>query len=60
MATIIFELAPFRAYALFSLLLPFFKRIVKVVFCEGVQNPPAIMSKWRPLSFIFNREKREK
>jgi threonine/homoserine efflux transporter RhtA len=34
LATITLEVITFRAYAPFTALLPFFKCIVKVVFCE--------------------------
>jgi hypothetical protein len=38
LAIIAFEVVPIRAYALFSALLPFFKCILEVVFCEGIQH----------------------
>jgi hypothetical protein len=37
-ATITLEVIPFRAYAPFPGLLPFFKCILEVVICEGVQH----------------------
>jgi hypothetical protein len=38
LATITPEVIPFRAYAPFPTLLPFFKCILEVLFCEGVQH----------------------
>jgi hypothetical protein len=38
LATISLEEVPFRVFAPFPSLLPFFKCIVKVVFCEGSQH----------------------
>jgi hypothetical protein len=37
-ATITLEVLSFRAYAPFPAILPFFKCILDVVFCEGVQH----------------------
>jgi hypothetical protein len=52
------KIFPFRAYATFQALLPFFKVILEVVFCEDVRAPSAliatIVSKRRPFGFIFN------
>jgi hypothetical protein len=38
LATVTIEVDPFRAYAPFLELLPFFKCILEAVFCEGVQD----------------------
>jgi hypothetical protein len=38
LATVTLEVVSFRSYALFSALLPFFKCVMEVVFCEGVQH----------------------
>jgi hypothetical protein len=38
LVTITIEVVPFRSYAPFPALLPFFKCIQKVVFCEGVHH----------------------
>jgi hypothetical protein len=38
LATITFKAVPFCVYAPFPVLLPFFKCISEVVFCEGVQH----------------------
>jgi hypothetical protein len=38
LATIALEIVPFLTYAPFPALLPFFKCILEVVFCEGVQH----------------------
>jgi hypothetical protein len=65
LASITLEIIPFCAYALFSVLLPIFKCILEVMFCEGVSTAydPAcitsVVSKWRLFSFIFNRRNRK-
>jgi hypothetical protein len=38
MVTIALEADPFRAYAPFSALLPLFKYVLEIVFCEAVQH----------------------
>jgi hypothetical protein len=38
LATITLEAVPFRTYAPFPALLPFFKCFLQVMFCEGVQH----------------------
>jgi hypothetical protein len=38
LVTITLEIVPFCTYAPFPVLLPFFKCILEVVFCEGVQH----------------------
>jgi hypothetical protein len=38
LTTVTLEVVPFRVYAPFPALLTFFKRILEVVFCEGVQH----------------------
>jgi hypothetical protein len=40
LATVTLEVVPFRAYAPFPELLPFFKCILEVVFCGSVQHRP--------------------
>jgi hypothetical protein len=37
-ANISLKVVPFRSYAAFPTLLPFFKCILEVVFCEGVEH----------------------
>jgi hypothetical protein len=56
LATITLKVVPFRMYAPFPALLPFFKCILEIVFCEGVQHclqfcsaPPAILPRSRQL-----------
>jgi hypothetical protein len=55
-----------RAYAPFPALLPFFKCILEVVFCEGVQHRLRFCLdhlscvEMRPSNFIFNKENRGK
>jgi hypothetical protein len=42
------------------MLLPIFKCIPEVMFCEGVQNRLRVsLSKWEPFSFIFSRGNRK-
>jgi hypothetical protein len=56
----------FHAYATFSVLLPFSKFFLEIVFlrvfsttCNSA-SVTSIVSEWRPFSFIFNQENREK
>jgi hypothetical protein len=67
LATITLEVVPFHLYALFPALLPFFKCILDVMFCEGVQHllrfcPShlSFVSKGQPVSFIFSQRNRQK
>jgi hypothetical protein len=50
LAIITLEEVPLRAYAPFPELLPFFKCILEIVFCVGVQHRLSV--------FIFNRGNR--
>jgi hypothetical protein len=66
LATIAFEVVPFREYVPFQTLLPFLNvpwklcsvRVFSTV-CDSA-SITYIVSKWRPYSFIFNRKNRKK
>jgi hypothetical protein len=57
LAIITLEAVPFRSYAPFPALLPFFKCILEVMFfgdaCDSALIA-SIVSQWRPFSFSFN------
>jgi hypothetical protein len=65
LATITLEVVLFCTYASFPVLLPFFKCILEVMLCEGIQHrlrfchDTSIVSEWQPLSFIFNQGNRK-
>jgi hypothetical protein len=61
LTTITLEVLPTRKYAPFPVLLPLFKCILEVIICVVFSTAwnsasiTSIVSKWRPLSFIFNQ-----
>jgi hypothetical protein len=65
LATFTLKVVPYCTYAPFPALLPFFKCILQVVFCESVQHGhsasiTSIVSKQQPYTVIFYRRNREK
>jgi hypothetical protein len=66
LATIAFEVVPYRVYAPFPALLPLLKCILEVVFCDGVQDrlrfclDNIICVKMAAFQFYFQSEKQRK
>jgi hypothetical protein len=65
LATITFEVVPFRAYALFTAIMPFLKASKRSCSVREFSTAydsasiTLIVSKWWPISFIFCRENRK-